>query len=125
MPRIFHVTLLKEIDITIVANSAEELKVALGNQKHEFDDWSSNEDWQIKVFDPLRLTKHVERIPTKFSHPEMGVDDSGECVDIYDYKKEHPDYMDKVEAEALEVVRQANANKLNLKLFPEDGTGQP
>jgi hypothetical protein len=118
MPRIFHVTLTKEIDTTVVADSAEELRAALTKQKHEFDDWADYADWRISILDPLRLTTSVERIPTKFSEPEMGVDDDGNCADIYDYKREHPDYMDKVEAEAREVIRQVNADKLNLKLFP-------
>ena len=63
--------------------------------------------------------KKPDKIPTKFTEPDMGVL-AGECVHISDYMEKFPDYLDKVKAEASEVARRLTLDKVNLKLFPED-----
>jgi hypothetical protein len=120
MPRIFHVTFTREFQCSIVAESKEELDAALESQSHEFDDWADSDDWTYEITDHLRVVKQMGQpsmIPKEFKEPDMGVD-NGECVNIYDYQKTHPDYLEKVNAEATEVARQITVEKLTPKLFP-------
>lgn len=120
MPRIFTVTFTKEFECSIVAESKEELAAALKEQEHEFDEWAGTDcDWRTSVTDPYRGVQHVRMIPKSFEEPDMGVDD-GECVNIFDYQKTHPDYMDKLLTEANEVATRINTRITTPKLFPED-----
>lgn len=117
MPRIFQVTLTKEIQVDIVADSLEELESALAADSGEFDTWAENEDWDVRVEDTLKVA-HPEMIPKEFAEPDMGVLKNS-CVDVYDYKRLHPGYLEKVNADALEVARRLTAAKHNLRLpFP-------
>jgi len=119
MPRIYQVTFTREFECSIVAESKEELARALKDQEHEFDEWAgADAGWDTHVIDPYRHSKSASEIPKVFKAPDMGVLD-GECVNILDYQKQHPDYLDKVNAEATEVARQINVEKLTPKLFPD------
>jgi hypothetical protein len=122
MPRIFHVTFTREFQCSIVAESEAELDAALESQDHEFDEWADQDKWEYQITDHLRMVKQIGQpsmIPKEFKEPDMGVED-GECVNIYDYAKSHPGYLDLVNAEATEVARQITLDKLTPKLFPED-----
>ena len=120
MPRIYQVTFIREFQCSIVAESKVELARALKGQEHEFEDWADQDDWTFEITDPLRAGQQfgqTSMIPKEFKEPDMGVED-GKCVNIHDYRKTYPDYLDKVNAEATEVARQINVEKLTPKLFP-------
>ena len=118
MPRIFRVTFTREFECTLLAESLEEAKAALEDQDHEFDEWAgADAGWETYVIDPYMGSKSASEIPKVFKAPNMGVLD-GECVNILDYQKEHPDYLDKVKADADEVALKLNLNKTVAPLFP-------
>ena len=115
MPRIFNVTFTKEFEVTIVAESEEELEAALKEAAHEIDDWTDDTEWETSIYDPYDHLKKAEQVPTKFAEPEMGVA-NGEAVNILDYKKVHPDYMDRLQEEATQLALRFNTEKLTPKL---------
>ncbi len=113
MARIFHVTVIKEVETTIIAESLEEAKKAM--EDDDIDEWADAE-WEIRVTDPLEFCKkHPQRIPTKFKEPDAGVVD-GESISFYDYKKQHPDWLEKVEADAKEFRANLTLDAVNEKL---------
>jgi len=121
MPRIFNVTFTREFQCSIVADSKEELDAALKNQSHEFEEWTDDE-WEYQITDYLNMVKKMgqpDLIPKTFKEPDMGVEE-GECLNILDYAKKHPNYLDRVNAEATEVARQITLDKVTPRLFPED-----
>jgi hypothetical protein len=113
MPRIFHVTFTKEFETTIVAEDENEVQGAL-DKCLDFDDWCDTE-WDFSISDPLSWHKNPENVPRKFNEPDMGID-AGEAVNIYDYQKTHPDYMEKVEADAAEHARKLHEAKTQAKI---------
>jgi hypothetical protein len=73
MPRVYHVILTKEFDVTILADSIEEVEVVLDDCQYEIDhDWDPP-DWQIHVADPLaHITKSVN-LPKAVSKFDMAI----------------------------------------------------
>lgn len=115
MPRIFHVSFVKEFDCTIIAESAEEVEKALEKCiDSDFDDWS-DVSWETSVSDPYDRLKKADRVPTKFKEPDMGIDD-GEAVALSDYEKTHPDYMARLHEEAGQLALKLNLDEKNLKI---------
>ena len=116
MPRIFHVTIERQLQLNIVAESAEEAQAVLDDccSDSDFDDWNPG-PWTVAVYDPLRGIKKAEKIPTSFEEPEMGIL-NGEAVNIYDYKKKWPNYMAEVEEDARQAALKLNTEKLVPKL---------
>jgi hypothetical protein len=113
MARIFHVTVIKEVESTIIAESLEEAQKAL--EADDIDDWADAER-EVRVMDPLEFCKrHPQMIPTNFSEPEAGVLD-GKAVAFYDYLQKHPDWLEKVEANAREFRTKLTLDKVNEKL---------
>lgn len=113
MPKLFHVTFIKQWDATIIAESEEELREALDNHSgYDFDDWSDS-DWETLITD-LFDHSNPDAIPTSVK-PDMGVHE-GECLNIADYAKDHPDFQEKLEEAAKERIRKLTVEKLNLKL---------
>jgi len=116
MPRIFSVTFTKEFEVTIVAESADEIEAALEKEHNsEFDDWTSSSDWEWNVVDPYGHIKKAKNLPSAFTEPDMGVT-GGEALNIYDYKKTHPDFMVKIEQEARQLALRFDTEEKNLKL---------
>lgn len=64
---------------------------------------------------PGVLQETPSRIPTKFKEPDAGVVD-GESISFYDYKKQHPDWLEKVEADAKEFRANLTLDAVNEKL---------
>lgn len=113
MPRIFTVTFTKEFTTTIVAESQKELEKALRSYpSRDIDDWS-DEEWDWSVLDPYMLIKTSEMMPKKFEEPDMGILD-GEPVNIHDYAKEFPNYLDEVAEEANQLARKMDDRQQKL-----------
>ena len=115
MPRVFNVTFTKEFEVTIVAESEEEIRVALENcSDSDFDDWS-DVSWYQHITDTLAHHRNPDKVPTTFKEPDMGVA-NGEAVNIVDYRQVHPAYMAALEADATEFARKLNEKKAQEKL---------
>ena len=114
MPRIFHVTLTKECDVTIVGDSLQEVQSAVTSDKSLLDQLDNEVKWEVSVRDPLK-SLNSKQVPREFSPPEMGVLE-GVTVDILDYKEAHPRYLDELETDAAELRYQKGVEEENLKL---------
>jgi hypothetical protein len=95
------------------------LKNAIDNRT--IDEWFDEDfDWEVSSIDNIAWRLNIckpEDLPVKFGEPTMGVvPGSNECVSIYDYKNDCPDYMEKVEADAIAFRQQKILERDNLRL---------
>ena len=119
MPRIFDVIFTKEFSTTIVAESADEIQASLDKcTDSDFDDWS-DVSWETNICDRLANIRKPERVPTEFKEPDMGVA-NGEAVNIYDYRKVHPDYMAGLLADAAEYARKLQETQAKIQAALEE-----
>ena len=120
MPRIFHVTLRREMECTVVAESEEELEIALGNA--DIEDWDVP-DWEWDITDPtklLRTTKDLDRLPDDPDAPDMGVVKS-EVLAFSDVKAEVPDILDQVASDTRAIKQRITLEEINGNLFKKQG----
>jgi len=73
--RIFHVTISREFDCTIAAESEENLDSALQEYSYEFEDWSDRPwTWVIRdPFDRVRSSKQFRLIGDEPEQPDMAL----------------------------------------------------
>lgn len=115
MPRIYTVTLTREFEVTLLAESREEAQDALAKCREEdFDDWS-DAPWDVQTDDPVKAWKASHKVPSKFKEPDMAVLD-GRVVAIEDYQKTHLTYMEDVKQDADETALRLHLVDRNLSL---------
>ena len=103
--RIFDVTINREENWQIAANSEDELDEALENARHELDDWCGS-PWEWHISDPLRRIQTVaqsKKYPDKPAVPDMAVMENGEIVNWFDVEE---DLMAVIEQHILRVKRE-------------------
>jgi len=118
MPRVFHVSLQRTFDCTIVADTKEELEEALGSlSSYDFDEWDLPE-WTWTIRDPLENlnVKNLDSIPDSPSKsPTMGVL-GGEILNFSDVLARKPDIREELTEEVKAVKRRVTVDELNLSL---------
>ena len=74
MPRVFHITLTKTFDCTILADSEKDIEQALEENEDEIDrDWNPP-NWEWTINDPLKMIKNsVRRVPSEVGDFDMVV----------------------------------------------------
>lgn len=120
MPRIFHVTLRREMECTIVAESEAELDAAL--TKADLDDWDPP-DWEWDITDPtklLRTTKDLDRLPDEPDAPDMGVI-KREVLAFSDVEAEVPDILEQISNETKALKQRITLEEINGNLFKKQG----
>jgi hypothetical protein len=71
MPRVFHVTLTKQMDFNILADDECELEDELVALSNEIDREWNPPDWEVDVHDPLAHIKTSEKLPKQISKIDM------------------------------------------------------
>jgi hypothetical protein len=111
MLRVFNVTLTKDFDVTVLAESEEEVEALLENCQREIDrDWNPP-DWTFSVHDPLKRIKSADKVPKQLPFFDMVVVD-GELLSAY----ETGSLKEKIESIKVEAQRQLDEYATRLAL---------
>jgi hypothetical protein len=115
--RIFHVTISREFDCTIAAESEENLDSALQEYSYEFEDWSDAK-WMWVIHDPLekvRTSKHFSLVDDEPHGPDMAVLDE-EILCLNDATDRDNELMEKIRETIRQHKRKIAQNELQEKL---------
>lgn len=70
---VFHVTLTKEMDVTILADTEADLEAAL--EEENIDSYWDPPEWTWEIYNPLKAVKQAAKVPKEVGKFDMAVVD--------------------------------------------------